>query len=179
MKIQENKKYLLLIYMIGFMAGILFANLISKDYIASMGIFHDFFLQQYVQTEIDTGSFFWYLLQIRTGPVLLLGIAGCSRFKKAVAVFFLVWTGLLSGMIMTAAVLQMGMKGILLCMVGLCPHFLFYIAGYAILLWYLFSYPKNRWNLTKTVCTALFMAVGILLECYVNPVLVKLFIGVL
>lgn len=179
MKIQENKKYLLLFYMLGFMAGILSANLISKDYIMSMGIFNDFFLQQYAQTDIDTGVFFWYILRIRVSPIILAGIAGCSRLRKGVVVFFLAWTGFLSGIIMTAAVMQMGIKGILLCLIGISPHFLFYIAGYAILLWYLFCYPKSRWNVTKTVSVALFMAVGILLECYVNPILVRLYIGIL
>ncbi len=179
MQIQENKKYLLLLYMLGFMAGILSANLISKDYIAGMGIFNEFFLQQYVQTEIDTGAFFWYIIRIRIGPVILAVIAGCSRLRKGVVVFFLAWTGFLSGMIMTAAVMQIGIKGILLCLVGILPHFPFYIAGYAILLWYLFSYPKSRWNLTKTVCFLLLMSVGIIVECYINPILVRLYIGVM
>ena len=42
-KIQENRKFFVLFYMLGFMAGILYANVLAGDYIASMGIFSDFF----------------------------------------------------------------------------------------------------------------------------------------
>ena len=52
---------------------------------------------------------------------------------------------------MTSSVLKMGVKGIILCLIALTPHFIFYIAGYLILLWYFFSYPESRWNLSKTV----------------------------
>ena len=48
-----------------------------------------------------------------------------------------------------------------------------------ILLWYFFSYPESRWNLSKTVSFLLFIAVGILLECYVNPVIMQMFLKTL
>lgn len=176
MKIQERRKYFILFYMVGFLAGIFGTNLLSGEYMADMGIFHEFFLEQYVQTPIDTGEYFWYLCQIRIAPLILLGILGCTKFRKAAVILFLIWTGFLSGMILTEAVIQMGGRGILLCLVGLMPQFLFYVSGYFILLWFLFCYPKIQWNATKTVCFLLLMAVGIIVECSVNPVLMKLFL---
>lgn len=80
---------------------------------------------------------------------------------------------------MAAAVLKMGLKGMVLCLVALTPHFFFYIAGYMILLWYFFSYPASKWNASKTICMILFVAVGILLESYVNPMLMQLFLRTL
>ena len=53
MRIQENKKFLIVFCMLGFLIGIIYANMMSKDYIASMGIFSEFFLTQYSQTAID------------------------------------------------------------------------------------------------------------------------------
>lgn len=61
MKIQENRKFFVLFYMLGFMAGILYANVLAGDYIASMGIFSDFFLNQYCQTEVHAGGHYWFL----------------------------------------------------------------------------------------------------------------------
>lgn len=55
----------------------------------------------------------------------------------------------------------------------------FYAAGYLILLWYLFRYPEVRWNLSKTVCMAFLILTGFLLECYVNPVLMQMFVETL
>lgn len=178
-KIQENRKFFVLFYMLGFMAGILYANVLAGDYIASMGIFSDFFLNQYCQTEVHAGEFLWYILRVRAAPLLFLGIAGCTKFRKGVVLLFLVWTGFSCGMIMTAAVMQMGIKGVILCVVGLMPHVLFYTAGYVMLLWYLFCYPQIKWDFMKSVCFVLLIAVGVVLECYVNPALMKMFLKTL
>ena len=179
MKIRESRKFLVLFCMVGFFFGIIYANLISKDYITSKGIFNDFFLNQYSQTEIDVAEYIWYVAKIRIEPVILAGTLGCTKLRKAVVAAILLWTGFSGGMLMTSAVLKIGLKGLILCLVALMPHFLFYIAGYMILLWYLFTYPNARWNLSKTVSMVLFIAVGILLECYVNPVLMQMFLGTL
>lgn len=176
MKIQESRKYFILFYMAGFLTGIFGANLLFGEYMEDMGIFHEFFLEQYVQTPIDTREYFWYLCQIRVTPLIFLGILGCTRFRKAAVALFLAWTGFLSGMILTEAVIQMGAQGIILCLVGLLPQFLFYVSGYLILLWFLFGYPKRQWNVTKTVFFLFLITTGMILECSVNPVLMKLFL---
>ena len=179
MKIQENKRWFVLFYMTGFFVGILYANIISRDYIASTGIFNDYFLEQYTQVDIDTVDFLWYVVYVRALPVIFLIAFGCSRFRKAAALAFILWTGFSSGVILTTAVMKLGVKGIILCLICVTPQFLCYVAAYLMLLWFLFVYPKTRWNLTKTVSFLLLMAVGILLECYVNPVIMKLFIRTL
>lgn len=45
MKVQEIKKYFVLFYMFGFLAGILSANFIAGEYLADLGIFHEFFME--------------------------------------------------------------------------------------------------------------------------------------
>lgn len=56
MRIRENKKHFILFYMLGFFIGIVYANLMSKDYITSMGIFNEFFLSQYMQADVDVAE---------------------------------------------------------------------------------------------------------------------------
>ncbi len=179
MGIQESKKFLALFCMLGFIIGIIYANLMSKDYIAAMGIFNEFFLSQYSQAEIDMAEYLWYVVRIRVMPAVLIAALGCTRLRKGVVALFLIWTGFCGGMIMTAAVLKMGLKGLVLCLIALIPHLIFYTAGYLILLWYLFTYPESRWNLSKMISMGLFIIVGILLECYVNPIIMELFIKTL
>ena len=177
MKIRESKRYFILFFMLGFLAGILYTNLLSKDYIASAGSFSNYFLSQYQQMDIDTGEFLWYILRARSIPLILACALGSTKLRKWVVVVFLLWTGFSSGFLMTSAVLQIGIKGIALCLMALFPHFLFYGAAYVVLLWYYFQYPKVEWNRMKTVCFLLLTAVGLILECYVNPVLLKWLIG--
>ena len=176
MKVQEIKKYFVLFYMFGFLAGILSANFIAGEYLADLGIFHEFFMEQYMQTPIDNSEYFWYLLRLRITPLVILGLAGCTKFRKAAVLLFLMWTGLLSGLILTVAVMQRGFGGILLCL-GVLPQLPLYTAGYLILLWFLFCYPKRTWSAVKTICFFLFMAVGLILECTVNPVLMRMFLS--
>lgn len=179
MRIQESRKHFILYYMLGFFIGILYANLLSKDYITSMGILNEYFLNQYRADEINTVEYLWYIVRIRLFPVTILGALGCTKLRKGIAAAFLLWTGFSSGLLFTAAVMKMGVKGIILCLLALVPHFFFYIAGYLALLWYFYTYPQTRWNLSKTVAFLLLLFVGILLECYVNPVIMQMFISTL
>ena len=176
MKILEGKKYFILCYMTGFFIGILYANLLSGDYMAGIGILDDYFLEQYVQTEINTAEFLWYVAYLRLLPAVFLFTFGCTKLRKGAALVCILWTGFSSGLILVSAVMKLGMKGIVLCLLCLTPQFICYMAGYLMLLWFLFAYPAVRWNLSKTVCFSLFMLTGILVECYVDPVIVKMFL---
>ena len=109
-KIQRNQRMLAAFGMLGFAVGIVYANLMTRDYIGNIGIFNDFFLQQYGMVEIDMPDYLWYLGRIRILPVVLLAMLGYTRFRRVVVSAFLLWTGFSCGMIMTASVLQMGIR---------------------------------------------------------------------
>lgn len=174
--IRNHGRVMVLFYMAGFLGGILYTNLISKDYVAVLGIFNDYFLNQYVQIDIADGSYLWYLIKIRITPLVCIILLGATRIRKLAVVVFLIWTGFLCGMIFTSATLKMGVKGILLCLVALLPQMVFYMAGYVILLMGVYYYPKINWNIQKTIAVMLAICMGIALECYMNPVLVKMFL---
>ena len=92
-RIRENKKHFILFYMLGFFIGIVYANLMSKDYITSMGIFNEFFLSQYMQADVDVAEYIWYVVRIRVAPVAVICALGCTRLRKLVVALFLLWTG--------------------------------------------------------------------------------------
>ena len=75
------------------------------------------------------------------------------------------------------AVFYMGLKGIVFCIIGILPQFVFYVPAYVILLWYGMSYPRSVWNHQKTIFVTVMMLTGLLLEAYVNPVLLKTIFG--
>lgn len=176
---RKYKKYVLLFCMAGFLAGIIYSNLAVSNLLAEAGIFNDYFLSQYSQSDVLVTDYLWYISKIRLGWLLALVVLGCTKAKKAAAGVFLAWTGFCCGMIMTAAVLKMGLKGLLLCLAALMPHIFFYGAGYLILLITYLRYPESRWNASKTVSVFLLVLSGILLECYVNPVIMQWFIGMI
>ena len=167
----------LILFFAGLLAGILFVQTLDESSFA--GIFSEYFLNQYSADEIQMGEYLWYVARIRLAPLLLLGALGCTKLRKGVVAAFILWTGFSSGLLFTSAVIKMGVKGIILCLIAFVPQFLFYAAGYLALLWYLYTYPQIRWNLAKTVIFLLLLLVGILLECYVNPVIMQMFIRTL
>lgn len=163
----------------GFLIGILYANLISDRYIMSGGIFDDGFLKQYAKTDIVAEEYLWYILRARLVPFCVICILGCMKWKKTVVGLCICWTGFSGGVVAVSSVISLGMKGILLCIVGMLPQILFYGFAYVILLWYLYTYPNGRWNIKKTAAAGISMAVGMILEVYTNPILMKLVIGLL
>ena len=178
MRIHQRKNYFVILYMLGFLCGILYAHFIARNYITMTGIFHEYFLNQYTQTKIVIEDYFLYLLQWRVLPFVAVALLGCTRLRKAAAVACLLWTGFSGGVLAVGAVLRMGAKGMLLCLAGIFPQLIFYIMSYAMLLWYLYKYPESRWNSTKTVFVILMMGAGIITEMYLNPGLVRWFMDV-
>ena len=179
MRIFHTRKQLLAFFMPGFLLGILYVNFAAKNYMAEPGIFSDYFLNQFRTVQVDVREYLWYLLRLRALPFLVLGGLSFTKARRAAAALFLVWAGASGGILISVAVLNMGIKGSLLCMAGLFPQFLLYIPAYLVLLWYCFAPSQGSWNRQKTLFVLLCMAVGIILELYVNPVLVKAFLSTL
>lgn len=179
MRIRESKKQLLVLYMLGFLAGILYANIVSKQYVTVTGIFNEYFLNQYAQTEVVVEEYIWYIIQVRALPLILICLLGCTKLKKPTVLLCLLWTGFSTGMLAVSSVMHLGLKGILLCVVGMMPHFIFYILAYTVLLWFFYNYPNTKWNSGKTLFVILTFMIGMILESYVNPILMKVFIKTL
>ena len=138
MKIQRRQRYPILIYMLGFFLGIIYLNVASTRYVVDVGIWSEWFRSQYLGYDLKSFDYMWYVAQIRLLPAGGLAILGGTKFRKIAAYLFLLWAGLASGMILTSALLMLGVKGLILCVISMLPHFLCYIPAYAMLLLYLF-----------------------------------------
>ena len=170
-------KIFLALCLAGFVGGILYANTGARDHILAAGIFSDYFLEQYTQAEIQTQDYFWYILSVRAGLLGDIALMGqMKKLRRWIVAAVLVWTGFLGGLFFTAAVIKLGPVGILFCLAAIIPQALFYIAGYGIVLWYFYSFPRASWNSAKTVGTILTIGVGIISESYLNPIFLKIFL---
>lgn len=177
MKIQQRKRYMTAFYMAGFLIGILYANLIAKQYVTATGILSEYFLSQYVAIDIVAEEYLIYVLRMRLLPLAGLLLAAQTKFRKLSVVLWFIWIGFSCGVLMVGAIMQLGVKGVMLCLIGITPQFAFYGMAYIVLLWYFYTYPVSTWNRGKTIFVVLTMALGILSEVYVNPILMKMFIN--
>lgn len=173
------KKQFFLFFMPGFILGILYVNFLASRYMAVPGLFNESFLLQFASLQIDPKDYIWYLLRLRAVPFLVLSGLAFTKFRRISAVLFLFWAGISGGVLISAAVLEMGLKGSVFCIAALCPQFLFYIPALYVLLRYCFCYEESIWNRQKTIFVILSVLAGIILELYVNPVLLKAVISIL
>ena len=177
MKLCKNKNQLLIVLLaVGFFVGILYENIISKNNGITISLFQTGFLEQYKQTEIIPEEYLWYVARIRLTPMLLLFVLSCIKWKKILVSVSLLWTGFLAGVTIVSAVIQLGIKGILFCVAGAFPHMIFYGMTYGIVFAYLYDYPRRQWNGTKTIFMVLLVFLGIVLETYLTPILIKMII---
>lgn len=180
MRLHKNKGQLLIIFLaVGFCVGILYENIISRGNV----LFSDFFLrsnlERYLQTELIGEKYLWYVIKARIVVLAIVCLLGFLRWKKLYVILCLFVCGFFAGIISVAAVMQLGIKGILLCFVAILPQGIFYVLAYSILFLYWFRYPQIRWNRVKMLFFVVMFLSGILLEVYVNPSLVKLVIKIL
>ncbi len=173
----RTRKQMFALFMSGFLCGIFYANFVLKYYLTDMGIFNLYFPEQYAGIEFAVKDYLLYLVGVRLLPFGILTGLMFTRMHKILSLAFLAWTGFAWGILLTIAVFYMGLKGVVFCVVGVLPHFLFYISSYAIVLWYGISYPQSRWNTQKTVFVIGMMLTGLILEAYVNPIFVSAIFG--
>lgn len=171
---KNQSRLVILIYMIGFLLGIVYVNMVSGEYISSIGIFNRNFADQFQKADLEGLQYLTYLMRLRIMPAIILAIIGTTRFRRIGSVVFLVWTGMLCGVYFTCAVMNRGVGGVLLCVAGLLPHMVCYLFAYGIMLMTIFFYPKKHWNYEKTIAFCLAICMGIALEYKANPILVKL-----
>lgn len=179
MKILHTKWQMLSLFMTAFLLGILYVNIFAKHSVTELQVFSEYFLTQYAGLDVDAREYLLYLMRVRLLPFILVMVLTFTKIRKISAAAAVLWTGFSGGILLSLAAMNMGIKGILFCMVGIFPHFFLYIPAYIVLLVYSWQYPRNQWNRQKTIFITAAMLAGILLETYVNPVLIKGFLRML
>ena len=170
---RKKSQLLIIALVVGFLIGIIYENVAVKGTGGSLEIFRSYFFERLEEVSIIPEKFIWHVIQTRIVSILIIVLIGCLKWKKTGAIVWCGWTGFLLGALVVSAIIQMGLKGLLMIVVGMFPHMLFYIPSYVILFMYIYEYPKIQWNWSKTIFVFLIVVMGIILESYMNPIIVK------
>ena len=160
-----------------FLGGILLANLLDRQILVTYGILNDYFLSRYTYQSIDRNRLFCYVFMERCKAAFLIFLLGRAVPRRA-------FPGLLQGIVaagfgflITVAIFNLGVTGIVICLAGLLPQWLFYMAAMAIYIddrrQILPGGSKRELpaHLLHTLLTVFLLMLGILTEGYINPVL--------
>ena len=175
MKYERKKSQrLILILVVGFFVGIIFENWWANRYGVSIRVFRREQIELLKETYIQRDLYFFYVFKLRMIPFMLMLLLWSFRWRKILLLSTIAWIGFLLGRTVVAALLTLGGIGILISLFALFPHMIFYVFSYAIIFSHLMSERKSYWNKSKTVMVLATFLLGLLLEIYVNPGLMKL-----
>lgn len=179
------------LFVISFLTGTILMNFFSSTLLSDVGIFNSTSINRLKDIEIESGRFFGYVLSKRLKDYLFLGLLSTTCFGVVAVYGAIMWQGALTGMILSAAVMRFGLKGILLILAGIFPHQLILIpAGIMMICWcyqncsYLYFPSRSIWPVYRTkkgqyirqlflLCWIMgVVIIGCILESYVNPLLI-------
>jgi hypothetical protein len=175
--------------MIGFFGGILFTNFFGKTYVLGIGVLGEYFLIHFQYTKINYNQLFFYIFQERFKFLFIILILGITNIGIPVICGFFLWIGFTGGVFLSVAILKFGLKGLAVSIAGVIPHFLVYVPLFIIYadkvmdkkLTQKIKYKKENVKadiLFVLIGIGLWM-IGILMESYLNPPILKKMIEIL
>ena len=170
---RTKNQWLIICLVSGFLIGIIFENMVAKREVLVSDIFLKSNLNLYANTMIARTEYALFLMKKRVLLFLVIGLLGCTKWKKIFVMIFLGFLGFCMGKMIVLAVLQLGIGGIVLSMGGFLVHGIFYGIAGAILFTYWYHYPNGRWNYAKTIFLILMIGCGFIMEVYVSPSVAK------
>ena len=176
---RERKLHLKQLLFIGFLAcfliGIVLANMIGADSFRQIGGLTQYYLKQFQYADIQPQELLWHVGCNRLFLFLTLFMLGMIVKGNLVHVLFVAWSGFAYGYFCVLSISALGTKGFLLCLVALFPQFFAYVPAYLGLV----QMSGHRRTYTGwrraawIILLLLVLIVGILLESYINPLILQ------
>ena len=113
---------------------------------------------------------FLFLLQQRLAIILSLFILSTTTLGNLYVYMNVLWYGISSGLFLAIVLMRYGVKGLLLLVAGMFPHYLIYVP--ALILVFHLSREKRTVNskyILQLLVISSVVMIGCILECYVNP----------
>ncbi|MDD6812256.1 MAG: stage II sporulation protein M [Lachnospiraceae bacterium] len=181
-----EQPHMALPFLAGLMAGILFVYFHADSWSAQHQAANSALIKRLGTMELDTGTFFWYVLRKRLAVLWTLAILATTFAGMVTTYLFVFWAGISAGVMASTLVLQFGIKGGILFAGGLLPQYLCYIPAFLMMFaWCMRVYLQlyggeysayqeeeggRRKRLIPTILIVHGVVItGVFLESYVNP----------
>lgn len=114
-------------FLIGFVAGVIVLNIGSSFFLDSVGLLDEYTLGRIKYLEINRNNFFIYVIKKRLTAVWGLTLLSSALWGAVFLYLYIFWLGASMGILLSAAIVRYGIKGILLIVVGCLPQILIYV----------------------------------------------------
>jgi len=159
------------LFFAGLLAGVIWVQTSRASF---EGIFGAYFLNQYAVLQIDRRKLLRYVGRYRLGQYLFLVCCGGLAFAPAVSYFLLFLLGFVCGSVLGISTVQLGFRGILICIAGVIPQIFFYFISYGwIFLWVMKRGRSKRRYLFLAAVGLGILCFGIWTESFLNPLILQ------
>lgn len=182
------------LFCLGLVVGITILNVGKSFLLDNTTLLDEYTLYQMKYMTVDSDALFWYVFRRRILGVIILLVTSTTYLGLVACRGVVVWYGFSAGVFLAALIIRYGMKGILLAGVSVFPQYILYVPVMLMLLTWceeLFRgiYYRNGEVVSeekkaamkragKVFLIVVIMAVGCLLESYINPYLLLGFLKV-
>lgn len=188
---QKQIKICVLLFLIAFFAGIAASCILLP--LQKSEIFHEESLRRISNIDAASMDVLWFIGKKRFKALFLIGLLTMAGLGPIVFYgIFCIW-GFACGMMLTALCGSLGLIGVLVFILMGFPQILFYLAGWFLYFFFQKSleeqrmergkyfYGKGKRGTYAFLLAAMFIVVimGILIESYVNPYILKNFLNIL
>ena len=179
--IQWGEK-LLLFYLAGVLTGIILLQLPDKEVLSRYGFFSESMIERLRYMDVNSKGLFFYCLRKRGLTAILLVVFALTNIAPAAVLVYTSWIGFGTGAWITVASIRYGILGPLLYLGIIMPQALCYLPAFFLYIrWTAGLYmEQNRsfGKMAQLLIIFLVFLVGILLESYVNPSVLKNFLKI-
>lgn len=136
------------IWLLFFLAGILLAELLGKQFFITYGFLSEYHLKNYAAATMDRMALFWNVFWERGKLFLLIALICATPLRRLIPAMIKGVVSFIMGLFAAASTILLGVYGILLSLTVFLPHGIFYLG--AILLIYglkpMYAYEGKRKN---------------------------------
>ena len=123
-RMEKSRIYTVWFYLFlgSFLLGVLVMNFGNELFLGEEGIVSIASMSRLKYVEIDAGRFLGYVLKQRMGEFIVLLLLSTTALGSLCVYAVVSWQGILTGMMITAAFIRYGLKGIILILGSMFPH---------------------------------------------------------
>lgn len=165
--------------LLGISVGAVFANVAFPYRSSEAQVLGIYVMERLKDKHISSVNYLYYLLEQRFSAFFLFVLVGITGAARAAAVCGMVCMGFLAGAVGSMSVLQYGMKGLGLFLAANFPQAVMFIPSVLYLMAGVYRINGNIWKkpgkmvreyLKVVLISGLGCFLGVVLECYGNPV---------
>lgn len=169
-----------------FLSGVICANISGIVYGRELGAMNEYFINRYMYADIQGSNLFLFLFYERLPRFVLLAVVSVGIYGTLVVDGYICYLGFSVGFLSVIAIMNYGIKGILLVAGFFLPHWLFYAP--VLLIWQsgLYYYKRQAKDVTaggqkkrhmklavSVLLAGLLLLLGLFAESYANPFILQ------